>query len=66
MSGNQKDDSENRNPSLPPVEENQESIALEILIREETKRQLEAAWVAQRRLAQACFIEQTTKPIDQE
>lgn len=33
----------------------EESEALEELIREETKRQLEAAWAAQQRLARACF-----------
>jgi hypothetical protein len=41
---------------MTTTEEIRESEALEELIREETKRHLEAAWNAQRRLAQACFV----------
>jgi hypothetical protein len=61
MPGNYIDNSEIGDASLPLDEDLEESKALEILIREETKLQLEAAWVAQRRLARACFVNRPLK-----
>lgn len=61
MPSNHTDETEISGSALPLDEEIQESKALEILIREETKIQLEAAWLAQRRLARACFVDKRTK-----
>jgi len=65
MSGDRKEDAVNKDTlsSSSPlaVEEIRETEALENLIREETKRHLEAAWTAQRRLAQACFTDTSVR-----
>ena len=64
MPSNHTDGSEISGSPLPSLDEEiQESKALEILICKETKRQLEAAWIAQRRLARACFVEKSLKEI---
>lgn len=61
MPSNHTDKTEISNSPLPLDEEIQESKALEVLVREETKLQLEAAWIAQRRLARACFVDKSLK-----